>query len=168
MTEMWIVASLLLTIWVGVALRGTRYPYKAQQRLFTKAEWRFYQQLDRAIGGTYLIMGKVRIADVLSVKGPKAHSKSWWKAFTRISSKHIDFIICDRTNGTILCGIELDDRSHFRDDRRRRDSFVNGAFDKAGLPLLRFRVQRHGYPPQVLRRAVANAVTSTFSQGDHA
>lgn len=168
MTELWVAAGLLLAIVLRVIYWGGRYPYKAQKRLFSNAEWHFYQHLDRAVGGSYLIMAKVRIADVLSVRGRKQQSRSWWRAFTRISSKHIDFIICDRGNGAILCGIELDDRSHFRADRRRRDSFVNAAFDKAGLPLLRFSVQRRGYDAHGLRRAVSHAITQSRRQGDHA
>ncbi|MFY0991029.1 DUF2726 domain-containing protein [Halomonas sp. C05BenzN] len=165
MTELWIAGGLLVAVVLGVAGWRMRYPYKAQKRLFTNAEWRFYQHLERAIGGSHLVMAKVRIADVLTVHGRRSQTRGWWRAFTRISSKHIDFIICDRDNGTILCGIELDDRSHFRGDRRRRDRFVNGAFEKAGLPLLRYPVQRRGYDIHGLRRSVLQAIAAARPQG---
>jgi hypothetical protein len=34
-----------------------------------------------------------------------------------------------------VCGIELDDSSHARQDRVIRDDFVNQVFKNAGLPL---------------------------------
>ena len=39
-------------------------------------------------------------------------------------------------------GIELDDGSHAREDRQTRDALMQQVFDAAGLPLLRFPVQR--------------------------
>ncbi len=46
-------------------------------------------------------------------------------------------------------GIELDDRSHRRADRRQRDTFVEGVFNAAGLPIARVPV-RSAYPVEQL------------------
>ena len=43
-----------------------------------------------------------------------------------------------------LVGMELDDRSHQRADRKERDEFVNEVFKAAGLPLLHVPARR-GY-----------------------
>jgi len=41
-----------------------------------------------------------------------------------------------------LFGVELDNASHKRNDRQERDEFVESVCKVAGLPLLRFPVQR--------------------------
>lgn len=157
-------ALLLLLLLVGAVLGGSRfrYPYRAQHGLFTRAEWAFFKTLQEAVGEQYLIMAKVRIADVLSVQGIKLSSSRWWKAFTKISSKHVDYVLCDRRSGAILCAIELDDRSHSRRDRRQRDRFVNRAFEQARLPLLRFHPRRHH--PVDLRRTITTALANRHRQ----
>lgn len=40
-----------------------------------------------------------------------------------------------------MLGIELDDDSHERKDRRQRDMFVNALFAATGIPLLRIHVR---------------------------
>ncbi|TDX26795.1 uncharacterized protein DUF2726 [Modicisalibacter xianhensis] len=147
----------LIVIILAALLGRQRFPYRRQQWLFTKAEWRFYRSLKQATEPELLIFAKVRIADVLSVHGPKARSQGWWKAFTRISSKHVDFVLCRPSTGEILCAIELDDRSHTKRDRQQRDQFVNRAFAAAALPLLRIPTQRQ-YDTRELREFVRGAL----------
>ncbi|WP_342594208.1 DUF2726 domain-containing protein [Salinicola lusitanus] len=119
---------------------GRRYPYIPQERLNTPTEQAFYAAIQRAMGSTLLIACKVRIADVLQVRFRKRHRRDqrWWRYFRLISSKHIDLVLCEPRGGRILAAIELDDRSHRRRDRKRRDRFVDDAFASAGVPLLRF------------------------------
>ncbi|MEO0599725.1 MAG: DUF2726 domain-containing protein, partial [Chloroflexota bacterium] len=51
-------------------------------------------------------------------------------------------IYCNATTMRPLFGIELDDKSHQRKDRQARDTFVDGVFDTANLPLLHIPAQR--------------------------
>ena len=122
-----------------VSGRG-RYPYIAQGRLNTATEQAFYAAVQHAVGSTALLACKVRIADVLQVRFRKRHGRDqrWWRYFRLISSKHVDLVVCEPRGGRILVAIELDDRSHRRGDRKRRDRFVDQAFASAGVPLLRF------------------------------
>jgi hypothetical protein len=60
----------------------------------------------------------------------------------RISSKHVDFLLCESRSMQPRVGIELDDSSHAREDRQARDAFVEDVFATAGLALLRFPVQQ--------------------------
>ena len=57
--------------------------------------------------------------------------------FRRISQKHIDFLICEKESLKPVLGIELDDRSHQREDRQKRDEFVNALYENIGLKMLR-------------------------------
>jgi hypothetical protein len=72
-------------------------------------------------------------------------------ANNRIDRKHVDFLLCDAQTLWPVLGIELDDRSHERPERKARDELVDGVFAAAGLPLLRVRV-RQGYAPEELGR----------------
>ena len=46
-------------------------------------------------------------------------------------------MLTDKNYLNPLLAIELDDSSHYRNDRVERDDFVEDAFEDAGLPLLR-------------------------------
>jgi hypothetical protein len=56
-----------------------------------------------------------------------------------IARQHLDFVLCDRETTDVLLAIELDDRSHRKLARKRRDRFLTGALNAAGIPLLRVR-----------------------------
>ena len=60
----------------------------------------------------------------------------------RIKSKHIDFLLCDKDSLVPLCAIELDDSSHQKESRVKRDIFVDNALEAAGLKFERFKVQK--------------------------
>lgn len=114
--------------------------YTRQRYLFTKDEWTFYQTLKEAVQSELLIMGKIRMADLLAVDRRKVRaSRARFSAFAKISSKHIDYTLVDPSSGRIILCIELDDKSHQRQDRKDRDKFVNEAFRSSQLPLLRIR-----------------------------
>lgn len=59
----------------------------------------------------------------------------------RIDRKHVDFLLCDPKTMRPLVGIELDDKSHERVERKTRDELVEAVFANAGLPLIRIPVK---------------------------
>jgi len=140
---MWVVlAVLVLLAFGGLKSKGkigsaVEYPYLAEKPLFTSAERSFLGVLDQAVGSDYRIFGKVRVADVLSVK--KGGGKA---AFFRISAKHFDFLLCRPDDLRPVCAIELNDQSHQQKDRQGRDDFLTEACKAAGLPLLWIPAQR--------------------------
>jgi hypothetical protein len=109
--------------------------YRIRGPLLTKAERSFFGVLGQAVGDTYTVFAKVRVADVLAPeKGtPK---KEWRSAFNRISAKHFDFVFCDPGSLSVECVLELNDKSHARSNRAKRDAFVREACDGAGLRLI--------------------------------
>lgn len=135
----------LIVLYVLVSLvfwrRGKEtLPYDRQPVLNSPTEQAFYGAVSRAVESSAMIACKVRIADVLRVRFRKRHARDqrWWRYFRLISSKHVDLVLCEPRGGRILVAIELDDRSHGRADRKRRDRFVDRAFASAGIPLVRF------------------------------
>ncbi|MCB9108760.1 MAG: DUF2726 domain-containing protein [Anaerolineales bacterium] len=90
------------------------------------------------VGGQWVVLSKVRLADIFFVKRPY-ENKSY---FGRISQKHVDFLLCDPKTMKPVVGIELDDGSHQQAKRKTRDAFVEQVFESAGLPLIQIPNQR--------------------------
>jgi very-short-patch-repair endonuclease len=59
-------------------------------------------------------------------------------ALNSAASKSVDFAIVDHAGGVMLV-IELDNRSHDRPDRMRRDQEVRAVLAHCGVPLVRVR-----------------------------
>lgn len=165
----WVFAIVIIALLVaaGLALRWfwdliwhrdqkSLSPYQRHKTLFTASERAFLLALERAVADDYRVYGKVRIADVLKVRA-MADKRAWWNLFVQISSKHFDYVLCDRKNLSIVAAVELDDRSHDRADRRKRDIFVNEACKCAGLPLVRIKA-RWRYDEKDIRRRVRAVV----------
>lgn len=141
----WLILLALVVVLVLFALRkrsGTPgdFPYDLKKQLFTPAERSFYGILNQAVKEDAVVLGKVRVADVLSPSKSLDRS-SWQKAFNRISSKHFDYIVCSRDSLSVLSVIELDDKSHTKESRAERDRLIEGACAAAGLTLHRFKAR---------------------------
>ena len=68
------------------------------------AELSFYHVLVDYVGGRWVVLSKVRLADICFVKQPN-ENKSY---FGRISQKYIDFLLCHPKMMRPVVGIELD------------------------------------------------------------
>jgi len=101
--------------------------------LFTEAEKNFLSVLDKATD--YRVFGKSRIADIVKPKKGLSR-KEWNKHFWAVSSKHFDYVLCERESLEVVCVIELNDSSHNRADRTSRDMLVQRVCDSSSLPLL--------------------------------
>lgn len=113
-------------------------PYE-KKFLLTKDEWVFYKELRRIAQKYRLhVLSKVRMADLIQVKGGLSHAE-WEAAFERIKSRHVDFVLANPVNLYPLLLIELDGPSHESEQTRRRDRFVDEAYRTAGLPILHVR-----------------------------
>ncbi len=113
-----------------------KYPYYARKTLLTPTELKFYKNLLFVCNKSFPELGiamQVRLADIINCS-----ESDWQKGYgPKISAKHIDFVLFDKKTTIIMACIELDDPSHDRSERKRRDVFVNKALDSAGVPLLR-------------------------------
>lgn len=128
-------------------------PYASRETLLSRGEAAFHGPLQEAIGGRYLIMCKVRVADVLTC------SDSDWRRGHggAISQKHLDFVLCEPASTRIVLAIELDDRSHEAEHRQRRDRFLNEALRTAGIRLLRVKA-RAQYSAEIIQLLVRAAL----------
>lgn len=116
-----------------------RLPYFKISTLLSPAELSFYHVLKIAVLDQYDINTKVRLADVISIHNEISRAE-WHKAFNKIKSKHLDFVLTDKETSEIICAIELDDASHTRKSRQIRDAFLTDVLRISKLPFLRFAV----------------------------
>lgn len=124
-------------------------PYCRAPYILSKGERAFWYPLYRAVRGEYRIFCKVRLQDVVRAP-PEWREEHRW--FRKISAYHVDFVICDPHTTAPLLVVELDDRRHREDPRRReRDEFKEAALASAGVPLYRVDAQQ-AYDPIELRQ----------------
>ncbi|EOC2355029.1 fertility inhibition protein FinO [Escherichia coli] len=69
--------------------------------------------------------------------GIRPRSHQWWQLFRMVSQWHVDVVIVERRSFSIVAAVELDDASHLRPERRRRDILLEEVLRQAGIPLLR-------------------------------
>lgn len=134
--------------------------YRNRQTLLSRGEAAFFGPLTQAIAGRFLIMCKVRLADVI------ACSEDGWRRGmgAAIAQKHLDFVLCDLRSTRYVLAIELDDRTHAQWHRRRRDRFVNKALAQAGIRLVRFRASAH-YSVESIRDCIFHEIGREASGG---
>jgi hypothetical protein len=112
-------------------------PFRLRDDFLSTAEHSFYLVLKSMMGAYFVICPKVSLSDIFYVIRPNENQSS----YNRINRKHIDFLICDAETIKPRFAIELDDKSHDRQDRIERDEFVNELFETANLPLVRIPVR---------------------------
>ena len=122
--------------------------------LLSPAELNFFMVLEQAVGGRFKIFPKVRLADIVKVAGDLEKSERQ-SAFNRIQSKHVDFVLCNPGDMTVVCVVELDDKSHTAAARIARDEFVDSALESAGIPIAHLAARR-----QYSTDDIANAIYS--------
>ncbi|MBZ0291283.1 MAG: DUF2726 domain-containing protein [Anaerolineae bacterium] len=116
------------------------FPYYLRDDFLSPAEFSFYNVLHNVVSEQATICTKVGLADLFYVK---RDDPSRYRIYTnKIDRKHVDFLLCDPKTMRPLLGIELDDKSHQRQDRQERDAFVDAVFQAAGLTLLHVPVRR--------------------------
>lgn len=142
---------MLFVLIVFPARKNHAQPYERMTSILTPSEQRFYKVLFSVLEGQTIIMSKVRIADLLKVQ-KSIRQKHFWSYFSKISQKHVDFVLIDPQTFTTLCVIELDDKSHLKFDRMKRDRFVNQIMTQTGIPLYRFGVKRRYDRAEILQK----------------
>ena len=135
-----IIASVLKLL--GIEPGGNVNHYTRRQNLLTPEELRFYMVLSECINNRAIIFVQIRLADIFAVK-KNIDKKEYHGKLNRITSKSIDFVICEKETLKILFAIELDDKSHERESRKQRDAFVNKLFADNELPLIRIPTRKN-------------------------
>ncbi|MCU7797282.1 MAG: DUF2726 domain-containing protein [Candidatus Thiodiazotropha sp. (ex Myrtea spinifera)] len=159
----WIFIIILVLVVLVVLARFTKktsgeiFGYKTRGPLFSKAERSFLGVLEQAITEEFRVLGKVRVADILSQE--KGMNRcNWQKAFNKISAKHFDFVICNKADLSVMAVIELDDKSHNNQRRAARDEVLDKACESAGLIIVHFPA-KHSYEVVAVRDTIIECLT---------
>lgn len=116
--------------------------YIARNHLMTPTERDVFKVLEKAYGDKYHIFCQVRVVDIIQPNTWKYHAKSreYMSLFRQLSQWHFDYVLCHREGFKVFCALELDDPSHERPDRMKRDRIINRVCKEAGLRLERMVV----------------------------
>lgn len=132
------------------------YSYETVESIMTPAEIKYFNHLQESVDENLMIFTKVRLLDIFK----PTNKKESFGAMKKISSKHVDFLICCSNSFKPHFAIELDDSSHRQVEAQKRDIFVNGLFESSGLKL--FRVEcTNNYAVDVTKKLIANHVTES-------
>lgn len=139
----------------------SEYPYRKLDVLFSPAERSFLGVLNQAVGENTQIFGKVRVADVIAPQ--KGLSRSdWQKSFNKISGKHFDFLLCNTSDLSVLCAVELNDSSHNSKKRKDRDAFLEGACQAANVQIIQIAA-RSTYNINEIQQSLAAYLPGSMS-----
>ncbi|KNY29697.1 DUF2726 domain-containing protein [Pseudobacteroides cellulosolvens] len=122
---------------------NTNLPYKVKDNILTSTELSFYHTLQLYISDKAVICPKVGLKDIFFII-KEIDNSSYLKYFSKISQKHVDFLICEPGSMKPICGIELDDSSHTSKKSYERDNFLKKLYGDAKLELIRFS-SKSGY-----------------------
>lgn len=150
-----IVAGILAALKLKQPSRVEELAFESRDTLFTPAERSFFGVVEQALDGRCRVFGKVRLGDIVKPARGLSNSKRT-TALNRINQKHADFVICSAAELAVIGVVELDDQSHGREDRARRDDFVDQVLVAANLPVARFSAKK-GYAVQEVRAKLFEA-----------
>lgn len=129
--------------------RDFTYRYSSKKYLMTAAENEFFDTLLKSVGDSYYVFPQVHLSAFLY----KSKGQAYWRgAQDYIEKMSVDYIICDKKYRKPLLAIELDDKTHDLENRKKRDADVERILANANLPLLRFRDVRDLPDTEIIRR----------------
>ena len=126
------------------------FNYGRKDFLMTRAEHSFFDVLIEVVGGQYHVFPQVHLDEIIY---PKPYSGKRIFPFRHVNQKSVDFVICDKADIKPLLAIELDDRTHELENRKKRDEEVERILSGAGFPLLRISNGGH-FDKEEIKRLV--------------
>ena len=109
--------------------------YIKKDYIMTEQEYKFYRLLKNYTSKNNLnLFAQVSLYAIVNSK--------YYSDFNKIKSKSIDFVITDVNRKIKLC-IELDDYTHIKEERRKRDNFIDKLFEELEIKMLRIPVQNY-------------------------
>jgi hypothetical protein len=112
-----------------------KYSYLSKKQIMTNAEKVFYDKLLATLGNDHYIVPQAHLSMFID---HKIKGQNWKGAFSVINGKSVDFLIVEKTTQKPVLAIELDDYTHARPDRVKRDAVVVEILNRAGVPLQRY------------------------------
>ena len=137
--------------------------YRKKERVMNESEQALFINLQKTLSDWYIVLSKVRIEDFVEV----THGVGGYGARGRIKSRHVDFLICERTTTKPLLAVELDGKSHQEENRQERDRFVDELYKTIGLPIRHIPVgSNFSECAQAINETLKNPVSPPESMQD--
>lgn len=139
-----------LRLWSGnsAAKSGETIPV-VRRPILTPNEMAFFHTLQRAVGEQYVIFPQVSLATFVEARADTPSAQTSF--MNQIDRKRVDFALVDPQDLQLHLAIEVDDRTHKSEHRRRRDGLVEDVLQRAGINLVRIPAGR-SYDVATLRR----------------
>lgn len=131
-----------------------------QRSILTAGEAKFFHVLQDAVGLQYTILPQLSLWTI--VNSPVKDRRIAASFRNQISLKRVDFVLVDPATLKTQMVIELDDRSHERENRMTRDAFVAGVLNRAGIKLVRIPAAS-SYDSRALRSRLGLTVLEDLS-----
>jgi len=154
-----IICVLLVVLETGIFNRNTKIEniecldynekYSKKDYLLTQTELKFYKILKQITDELNLVIcPQVTLYQIVQNKN--------FKDFNKIQNKSIDFVITEPNLKIRLC-IELDDYTHKKSKRIKRDEFINKLFSDLNIKIIRIPVQNY-YDLEYLRNKIKESL----------
>lgn len=128
--------------------RGIKFHRK--EYLTTVTEKKYYDKLVSWFGERCDIHCQVSLGSLFLFPKQKEFTDEEQRRFFSICNRmSLDFVLTSKINNIIICVIELDDESHNREDRKKRDDMLNYLMAKTNIPFLRVSVDSMKNKPPV-------------------
>jgi hypothetical protein len=150
----------LLTVGVFLKLirtgKSSRNSYQRQDFLLSPEERQLFKILQQAIGEDYVVFGNIRVDDVITPLS--SGGDPVWDARETSNDSHFPFVLCNKGDLSIACGIQLiRHKLGASPSRDRTSNPLKAICVAAGLPLVRLEAGPF-YDLDDIRMAIAEAV----------
>lgn len=174
MERSYLVISLFIFVFIGIGFIILLKKNAKKERIYkpkgpyllSRGETVFFDALIKAIPSDLYVCPKVRLADLIEVALPK-DDPNFWKHFNQISQKHVDFVLCNRSDFSPRLIVELDGGSHNDTTRSTRDMFVDDAFTQANIPIAHIKTSSV-YDTELIASQLESAITDQVLTLDQA
>lgn len=150
----------MISLIVIVALLANRlndnsfpFPFDKKATVFTGAEKNFQNLVEQAVGSKYRVINRVKLSDIVSIRGGVSQ-RAAQTAVKNAESKYLDFVICERDTMRLMGAIDLVD-TQGKGYKVKRDWFVGGALEAAGIPHVRIKVKAT-YSVEEIKHCIQN------------
>ncbi|MFN5744550.1 MAG: DUF2726 domain-containing protein [Methylococcaceae bacterium] len=151
----------LLTVGVFLKLirtgRSSRNSYQRQDFLLSPEARHLFKALQQASGEDYIVFGNIRVDDVITPRF-SGGGDPIWDALETTNDSHFPFVLCNKSDLSIACGIQLKRHKPGASPSHDRTSNpLKAICVAAGLPLVRLEAGPF-YDLDDIRMAIAEAV----------
>ena len=123
-------------------------PYEKRSSFYLRHEKRFLGFLVLAVGSDYLIMSKIGLSDLLTVRD-SMNRKMKVSARLNLLNQKVDYVLCDKKTAQIICAIDLFHKEKINPHYLRHCIARNQLFQSAELPWVRIPIKQTYQVPSI-------------------